>query len=281
MDENLNPDFEGQTPVVEGQTTTASEVKDVATGESVSAVPAEQQTTEPTTAEPPKAEKKTQSPEENAAFKALRLEERQRAESAAKDAFAVKTAKDIGLVNFDGSPIKSAAEYETALASRLKYNELLNNGVPDSEATLQVELEQLRREKAEMTQKAQREQQTAQERTDFFEYFKALNGRDWSPDSDPIPQEVWEANANGVPLKYAYADHFAKQQIQRNKAVETGKKTAEANATNAATAAGSIASGGSAENGEITQADIDAHANDRAWVRKNLTKIHKFYGLKG
>jgi hypothetical protein len=57
-------------------------------------------------------------------------------------------------------------------------------------------------------------------------------------------------------------------------------QAAETNKKNAESSPGSVSGVTTAES-SITQADIDAHANDRSWVRKNFEGIQKFYNLKG
>lgn len=233
-------------------------------------------------------DKPVQSKEENAQFANVRreAEARAKAELAAQQA-QEKSARDakiaaLGYVDAQGNPIATEEAYWSELERQRQVNALIGQGVDPEKAALQIERDQLRQRVELAAREAQEQQKRTADYTAFLDAFKEYNGRDFNPDSDKLPEEVIvTAKAQGIPLKYAYAEHIAKQKIEREKALGAGKATAEANAKNASTTPGSLAGGGSAESGEITQADIEAHANDRTWVRKNLAKIHKYYGLKG
>jgi hypothetical protein len=278
MDENLNSVNAEPAEVVDSQT--ADTATEVVTGESESAVPAEQPTTEEKTAEQPKPEPKKQTPEENAAFKALRLEERQRAEQKARDAVFAKMAKENNWTGIDGKPIQTEADYNNALDDNKKLVALVNSGVSEETARLQVQIDQLQREKAERETAAQESIRKESDRNAFFEYFKEVNGRQITEaDIEAIPPEVFEkAHKENIPLKYVYADHFAKQQLDKSKRVESGKSTAQANETNATTAAGSVTGNGAAENSVLTEAIINSMTDKQRIAR--WPEIKKFYNMK-
>lgn len=91
-----------------------------------------------------------------------------------------------------------------------KLDELIQQNIPEELAREIMENQKFREQyESERQTKAQEEEQKA-EFGEFFDYFKEANGRDYT-DQDEIPQEVWEAQANGVPLKYAYMEHHIKQ----------------------------------------------------------------------
>jgi hypothetical protein len=86
-------------------------------------------------------------------------------------------------------------------------NELLQQNIPEEYAREMLENRKFRQEfESEKQTKAQEAKSNA-EFTDFFQYFNQANGRDFVADKDEIPQSVWEANKNGVPLKFAYMEH--------------------------------------------------------------------------
>jgi hypothetical protein len=271
MEENLTSVNAEQASVEGLQTETK-----VVTGEE--AVVAEQQTTETEKIEP-----KKQTPEENAAYKALRLEERQRAEKvaaqAAVDAEYAALATRYQRTNLDGTPITTKAEWEASEQVQQRYDALINQGVSDEAARLKIEIEQLMAREADRIAKEQKTTAVQNDQNEFFQYFRELNGRDWTP-ADLIPDEVWAANADGTPLKYAYMDYTVRQMKAKEKSIETGKKTAEVNASNALSSTGSV-TGGGGDSGEITQADIDAHANDTTWMMKNYTRVVEALRKKG
>jgi hypothetical protein len=286
MDESLTS-VNAEQESAEGSQIASTEV---ATGESESAVVAEQQVTEEKTESTPvKQEHKQQTPEENAAWKALRLEEKQRAEQAAAqraiDSEYADLAQRYGVTNLDGTPVKTKAEWTAVTEFNAKVAALTNTGLSEEDARLRVKVEQLEREKQDR-EKADRERQVAEESrqtkqkqfADFLETFKTYNGRPWT-EADGIPMEVVTEAEAGTPLKYAYADYYARQQVLKNKNLEVGKKMAEVNAQNATTAAGSV-SGGTSTSAEITLADIDAHANDTGWMMKNYKKVSEVLSKK-
>jgi hypothetical protein len=63
---------------------------------------------------------------------------------------------------------------------------------------------------AEKKAKAEEEKKNA-EFGEFFEYYRQANGREYVPNQDAIPENVWEAVNQGVPLKFAYMSHENQQ----------------------------------------------------------------------
>lgn len=98
-----------------------------------------------------------------------------------------------------------------------RLNQLVQQNIPEELAREILETRKFRDEiKTEKQTKAEEEKRNA-DFQQFFDYFKQANGRDFVPNKDEIPQEVWSANANGVPLKYAYMEHHnneLKSQLQ-------------------------------------------------------------------
>jgi hypothetical protein len=98
--------------------------------------------------------------------------------------------------------------------------ELIANNIPEELAIEIMEArqdrEERRREKAEAEAKAKEES----EFNEFFSQFELLNGRPYQPGKDIVPAEVWEAQAQGVPLKYAYLQHFNTELSNKVKILE-------------------------------------------------------------
>jgi hypothetical protein len=113
-------------------------------------------------------------------------------------------------------------------------NELVQQNIPEEYAKEMLENRKFR-EQQKAEQKAKEEEAAKnKEFGEFFEYFKQANGKDFDTKSDEIPQEVWDLNAQGIPLKFAYAQHENAQlraQLQTLKQNETNKKRAPINGT--------------------------------------------------
>jgi hypothetical protein len=108
----------------------------------------------------------------------------------------------------------------------------------------------------------ERAQAEERQRREFQEFLAAY------PDvkAEDIPMEVWQQNANGVPLKYAYADYALKQ-------LKVEQAKANANAKNAASSTGSVSSDGNAGEEYFTKEQVARMSPDE--VERNLDKIHK------
>ncbi|MFC0235497.1 hypothetical protein [Fictibacillus phosphorivorans] len=90
-------------------------------------------------------------------------------------------------------------------------DELIQQNIPEEYAKEMLESRKFReQQKAEQRAKEDEAKKNA-EFVEFFDYFKQSQGKDFDPDNDQIPQEVWELNAQGVPMKYAYMEHHNKQ----------------------------------------------------------------------
>ena len=90
-------------------------------------------------------------------------------------------------------------------------NELIQNNIPEDLAQEILESRKDRESRKQQEQARADEQKKNAEFGEFFAYFKQANGRDFNPGQDEIPQEVWAANQNGTPLKYAYMEHHNNQ----------------------------------------------------------------------
>ena len=232
-----------------------------------------------------KQETSTQSKEENAQFAKVRkeAEAKVRAEieqkQAARDTEFAKRAAQFGWVDGNGSPIKTEDAYWQAVDAQSQIDTLVNQGKDPEAARLQVEYDRLKAERENERTAVQEQARKQAENAEFFEFYQEVNGKEFSP-NDEIPADVFRiAQEKGLPLKYAYAEHVAKAAIEKEKSIALGKQTAEANAKNATTSTGSVT--GSAQAGVITEAEINAHADDISWMNKNFKKVEDFYRKKG
>ena len=108
-------------------------------------------------------------------------------------------------------PITNEAEYKQALAEQDLVNKYRDRDLP--EEVIQ-ELVESRRDREERNREKQQNEVKAKEDAnlqEFLQYFKDTNDRDFDTAKDSIPAEVWEVTNRGVPLKYAYMEHHAKE----------------------------------------------------------------------
>jgi hypothetical protein len=88
-----------------------------------------------------------------------------------------------------------------------RIDELVSQGISEEVAQELLESRRDREErKKEKEAKAEEEKKNA-EFGEFFNYFREANGREYVPNQDKIPENVWESVNQGVPLKFAYMAH--------------------------------------------------------------------------
>lgn len=105
-----------------------------------------------------------------------------------------------------------------------KLDELLQQNIPEEYAREMLENKKFR-EQLEAEKKAKQEEEKKNaEFNEFFETFRQFNGRDFVPNQDQIPPEVWEANQNGTPLKYAFMEHQMKELQSQVKVLQQNKQ---------------------------------------------------------
>jgi hypothetical protein len=202
--------------------------------------------------------KPAQSAEENAKY----AEVRRRAEAEAK---AKARDEVINEMYGESHGIHTYAEYQAAIEKQKQeeqLQELLAKNIPEEFATEMLESRKLREQiKAEQEAKQQQEKQQA-DMMDFITAFPDVK-------ADEIPVEVWKANASGIPLRYAYAEHALKL------AREADAK-ARANAENAKGSMGSVNGDGAANEADFISYDtFEKNKGDLQWITKNYEKIQK------
>lgn len=230
------------------------------------------------------AEPHQQSKEENAQFAKVRREAEARARAefeqrqAERDAECARLAQQYGWTDVDGNPIQTEESYWRALKAQAQISALVEQGNDAETARAIVERDELRARLAEIERTTQEQARLASQNAEFFDFYKEVNGREFSS-SDEIPDEVFRiSQEKQIPLKYAYAEYIAKGKVEQKRNIETGKKTAEANLANAASSTGSVT--GSPQSDVLTESEINAHANDIAWMNKNFKRVEEFYQKK-
>jgi hypothetical protein len=216
-------------------------------------------------------DKPVQSAEENAKYASIRRE----AESKAKD----KVIADMGMT-WNGQPVTTYDQYIKAKAESEQYEkeqkireEYEAKGLPEELIEELVASKRDRQEReAEKQTKAQQDKQQA-EYKEFFDYFKAENGRDFDTAKDIIPNEVWELTNKGKTLADAYAINHTKELKAKIAEYETKLKAQETNNKNAFTSPGNINSNGSNSTDYISSEIFETNKHDTNWVNKNFNKI--------
>jgi hypothetical protein len=138
----------------------------------------------------------------------------------------------------------SVPEYLEAVKAQKeeqRIQELVEQGISQELAQEMLENRKFREQfEAEKKAKAD-EAKKNEEYNEFFEHFRQANGRDYQPNTDAIPESVWEAANNGVPLKFAYMQH-------QNQVLQQQLQTLKQNQSNAQKApVGSVTNHGSTE----------------------------------
>lgn len=216
-------------------------------------------------------EKHVQSKEENAKYAELRRK------YEAEKAEEVQKAKDKVIADMYGEShgIHTEAEYKEAMQKQREREEIekiTQKGVSEADAKEILEarrvMEEAERMKAEMETEKQQKERATKENQDFLDYFKVENGRDYDPDKDTVPDEVWKKNSEGIPLKYAFMEHQLEQ-------IRLGKETQQKNLENAEASIGKISADGNLDTDFISESVFEKNKTDRRWVMDNLEKITK------
>jgi len=250
----------------------------------------ESPTTEPVKATPAddgnaaKADKPAQSREENAQIARVRKEAEARvkaefeAKQAARDAEFAKMAAAEGWKDSSGNPIKTEEAYWREVKYQKEIDRLVTGGKDPEDARLRVEYERLKEEReAEKQAKAEEARKQAENQA-FFDFYREVNGKEFTS-ADEIPDEVFRnAQENKVPLKYAYAEYRAKAEREKEKNIALGKQAAEVNAKNAESSTGSVTGNGQADNSVLTEESISAMSPKE--MERRWGDIKKFYKMK-
>jgi hypothetical protein len=133
--------------------------------------------------------------------------------------------------------------------TQAEIDELVQASIPKEYAEEMVKNRQFREQLEAQQNAQQQEQMQQQENLEFFEQFKALHGREFDAQNDikDIPQEVWQMNEQGIPLKFAYLQHFANQVKTENAQLKQNQINSDKSPVGSVTAFGSHNEGGEDE----------------------------------
>jgi hypothetical protein len=108
-----------------------------------------------------------------------------------------------------------------------RIDELVSQGISEEVAQEMLENRKFRDQyEAEKKAKAEEEKKNA-EFGEFFNYFREANGREYVPNQDIIPENVWESVDQGVPIKFAYMAHENSQLRTQLSALKQNKANAQ------------------------------------------------------
>ena len=140
------------------------------------------------------------------------------------------------LAKEQGMEVNEFLEATKQWREQQKLDQLIQQNIPEDMAKEILENRKFR-EQYESQQKAKsNEEKQNAEYNEFFQFFKQVNDRDFDPQKDQIPNEVWQATQNGVPLKFAYMEHHNNQlrsQLKIQKQNEENTKKAPVRGTSA------------------------------------------------
>lgn len=149
-----------------------------------------------------------------------KLQERLQAlESDPRLAFVEQLAQENGMeVNEYLEAVQRAREQQAL-------NELIQNNIPEELAQEILESRREREERKRQEQAKKQEEAQHAEALEFFDYFKQVNGRDYDPKGNDLPDEVIEIQQEqGIPMKWAYMQ-WHNQQLQNK--IKVLKQNAE------------------------------------------------------
>lgn len=202
-------------------------------------------------AAPQQDNKQVQSAEENANYAKIRREAEYKARQKARDEWVAEQN-----YSWNGKPITTEEAYKQALYEQ----ELVEKGQDPQEVQRLIDEHPVVKQAKEMAAKQEAEARTNADLRDFVDKYPEVKAQD-------VPKEVWIANANGIPLRYAYADYLVSQQ-------KIAESKAKANAQTAKSSMGSVT--GQGEVADVSFIPFDAYEknkSDRSWVNKNFKKI--------
>lgn len=131
------------------------------------------------------------------------------------------------LANEHGMDINEYLDTVSQARQQQKLDQLIQQNIPEELASEIIENRKFREQwETEQLTKAEEEKRNA-DYADFFEYFKQVNNRDYDPTKDQVPNEVWEAQKNGAPLRYAYMEHHNKQLQSQLQVLKQNKENAK------------------------------------------------------
>lgn len=128
-----------------------------------------------------------------------------------------------------------------AMQEQARIDELVQQNVPEQYAREMIENQKFRDQFQQQQQQREQEQREQQEYVGLIETFREFNDRDFNPDTDKIPDEVFQkAQEDNIPLKYAYADFMSRQFKQQQSIYKQNEQNLKRSAGTNVTQHGSV-----------------------------------------
>jgi hypothetical protein len=128
-----------------------------------------------------------------------------------------------------------------AAQEQSRIDELIQQNIPEEYAKKMIEMEKFQQQFEQQQQQKEQEQREIEEFKGLNEVFREFNDRDFNPDTDRIPDEVFQvAQENGVPLKFAYESFMAKQLKQQQQIYKQNEQNFKRNVGTSTTQHGSV-----------------------------------------
>jgi hypothetical protein len=121
-----------------------------------------------------------------------------------------------------------------------RLEKLLQNNIPEEYAKEILDNRKFREQFSQQQEEQAKQAKADAEFNDFFTHFQATEGRAFDANKDQIPQSVWEATQNGVPLKTAYMEHQFTQMQQQIKTLRQNELNAKKAPVGSVTRNGSV-----------------------------------------
>ena len=149
-------------------------------------------------------------------------EKLQALESDPRLSFVEQLARDNGMdVNEYLDAVKQAREQQ-------ELNELIQNNIPEELAQEILESRKERETRKQQEQAKKQEEAQHSEAMEFFDYFRQVNGREYDPKGNDLPDEVLALQEEqGIPMKYAYMQYHNQQLQNQIKVLKQNEENAK------------------------------------------------------
>jgi hypothetical protein len=128
-----------------------------------------------------------------------------------------------------------------AAQEQARIDELIQQNIPPEYAKEMIENQKFRQQFEQQQQQREQEQREQQEYVGLIDAFREINDRDFNPNTDKFPDEVFQiAQENGVPLKFAYESFMAKQFKQQQAIYKQNEQNFKRNVGTSTTQHGSV-----------------------------------------
>lgn len=144
------------------------------------------------------------------------------------------------LASQHGMDVNQYLEAVKQQQEQARLDELIQSNIPEHLAKEVLENRKFREQMEQERAKVAADEKANAQFNEFFAHFEETEGRAFDANKDQIPQSVWEANKNGVPLKQAYMEHQFKELQQQIKTLKQNESNAKKAPVGSLTTNGSV-----------------------------------------